>query len=1507
MGYQYKLIVSNRNVYKEFEIQRDMEGVKLGTVSSCEFRLNPSAFFTNIVIGFQKKNEQWTMECSDEIYVSRGDMRKLLSTELSHGDILSVRYAVSGNEAFELRFMIDFEAKVPKFNHQITLKDCCQIIIGTKQNCDLYLKSQYCEGCEISLVRDKEEFYIQNINFKYGILYNGIEGKEGTKIYDNSFISIADVCFYYKKGILFFNGEQVETSEYKLNTIEDTFNELCYPQFNRNTRIKNILSQNTIDILNPPAQPEKPKTNIIISILPAIIMLAVTIVIRGFMSSSNSSFVIISVISMSMGITTSTVGIVSERKKYKKDCKNRIEQYTTYIGKKEEEISNMRQNELDILNDMYLDLESNIKLIEKFDKRLFERTPIDNDFLKVYLGKGKVKANREINYKKQEKYETEDELFEIPDEICKRYRYIENAPITVDFNSSNAIGVIGTDAHLDVMMKNIILDLSMRHYYSDIQIFAVLSQDRIEKFKWIRLIPHFQINDNIRNIVCDSQSKNNIFEFLYKELSRREEKGATYPYMIILVRNEMELKTHPIARFLNNATALNATFVFFEHAKELLPLFCNQIIELETDEKGKLTNCANEEEKMLFEYNTISDKIASKVGKRLAPVYCKEISLESTLRKSITLFEVLGIYNINDLDIYKRWETSQVYKTMAAPLGVNAKDEIVSLDLHEKKHGPHGLVAGTTGSGKSEILQAYILSAATLYHPYEIGFVIIDFKGGGMVNQFKDLPHLVGAITNIDGKQINRSLKSIKAELLKRQTLFAQAGVNHIDKYIRLYKEGKVSIALPHLIIIVDEFAELKAEQPEFMKELISAARIGRSLGVHLILATQKPAGQVNEQIWSNSNFKLCLKVQTKEDSNEVIKSPVAAEIREPGRAYFQVGNNEIFELFQSGFSGAPAEKEVDNMREFVIYQMDFSGRRKPVYRQKRNKGSKKANTQLEAIVEYINEYCRKKQIPKLSDICLPALDRVIMFPEEKNDITPEMSVAIGIYDNPDIQFQGKTYVNVSTENTLIIGSAQYGKTNLLQSIIRGLVQTYSPEEVNIYILDFGAMLLKNFENLKHVGGVVCASDDEKFRNLFKLLYSEIIVRKDKLMKAGVSSFISYKEAGYRDLPAIVVMVDNYIAVKELYLQDEDYLLTICRDGLAVGISVIIANSQTSGIGYKYLSNFAKRIVLYCNDSSEYSNVLEKCRMVPDNVVGRGLIEIEKETFEFQTFLSFEGKREIDRVNNMKAFTEKINSMYGKYSAKRIPEIPSILEKDYFMDLYGEESQDDYSVAIGLDYEAVRPVTINLLKNVVMGVVGKEKSGKSNLVGLIIEQLKKNMFSTPSKIYIVDDIEGQLSKYKNYGIVERYTIDANDFIEDVSEVYGILQERKKMVVEQGVHILGEQSLIMFVVQNREAIESLSKNANTIKIYKDIISQYKAYKICFLYSNIEDAAISFSGPEILKLMKENRRIFYFDNIQNSKICDVSSIVAKKYKKEIELGDMYYFKDSEIKKIKSIKYE
>lgn len=337
----------------------------------------------------------------------------------------------------------------------------------------------------------------------------------------------------------------------------------------------------------------------------------------------------------------------------------------------------------------------------------------------------------------------------------------------------------------------------------------------------------------------------------------------------------------------------------------------------------------------------------------------------------------------------------------------NNSDTGVSIKVEDKDSGIYSVKASVNNK---ELVNVSYPDQKTVTESYEINT--------------KD------AVINADTKK-ELILYYIKAELLKRQSLFAEANVNHIDKYIKLYKEGKVQIPLPHLVIVVDEFAELKAEQPEFMKELISAARIGRSLGIHLILATQKPAGQVNEQIWSNSKFKLCLKVQNQEDSKEVLKSPLAAEIREPGRAYLQVGNNEIFELFQSAFSGAPAVVSDDNLqKKFKILQCNFNGRRSVVYEKKNSNEKKSTETELDAIVKYIHDYCEKEKIQKLPNICLPPLLDCVVYSKQQNKTQDRMLIPLGIYDDPDSQYQGLMLSDFGRMNTLIIGTSQMGKTN---------------------------------------------------------------------------------------------------------------------------------------------------------------------------------------------------------------------------------------------------------------------------------------------------------------------------------------------------------------------------------------------------------------------------------------------------------------------------------------------
>lgn len=1500
MNFQYKIIISNKNIYKEFEITSDMERVCLGTTSLCEFRLSREYYFEDIELILQKSMEKWQIMCNENLYLSKGDMRKIMVTDLTHGSVLSLRYEETGSEVFDIRFVIDFGSDGTDYSYKIDLTQISEISIGNQSTSNIVLSADYGKDTLILIKQTPKGIELVEKYSKYGVYLNGKLVEKKMLLSDYDFISVADFSAYYKNKQLYFSKRNI-----RLNGIGQMVEQVdidgVYPMFIRNTRAKAIIEDEKIKILDPDTIPTKPELNIVTSLMPTIVMFALVVVLRGIMSESGGTYVIFSICSMGMGVITSVLNIIHGQKKYKKDCEKRRNVYLNYVAKKREEIIAARNEELAILRDKYYSTEEDLEHIEAFSAELFDRTPEDEDFLDIYLGIGKREAERKIEYKEQEKLETGDDLCQIPTQLSDEYKYIEDAPIYLKAKDANAIGVIGSKEKQKEFIKCLLIDIVSRQYFGDVNVYAFID-DALE-YDWLKLIPHIQPNPNFRNIVCDAESKNIVFEYLYKELTYRSENKNVPGHNVIFILNDNGIKSHPISRFIEHASELNTTFIFFETEKKYLPLYCSQIVALEEGCSAYTYASENKTDKTEFKYAHVPSERMQKASDILAPVYCEEISLESSLRKNISLFELLGIYSANDLELKDRWNTSRIYETMEVPLGVNVKNDVVCLNLHEKFHGPHGLVAGTTGSGKSEILQSFILSAATYFHPYEIGFVIIDFKGGGMVNQFEELPHLIGAITNIDGNEIQRSLKSIKAELMKRQNHFASAGVNHIDKYIQLYKDGKVSEALPHLIIIVDEFAELKAEQPEFMKELISAARIGRSLGVHLILATQKPSGVVDAQIWSNSKFKLCLKVQSKEDSNEVIKTPLAAEIKEPGRAYLQVGNNEIFELFQSAYSGAPATVDANEVeKEFVISEVGFSGNRKPIYIRKKKKRKINVQNQLEAIVAYIHDYCDREGIKKLSDICMPPLPENLCFDAGKRVDSDEFYVSFGLVDDPEHQTQMVHHLNITAMNYMLIGSTQTGKTNFLQTAIRSLTEHYSSDELNIYIVDFASMILKNFENLNHVGGVVLSHEDEKVKNLFRLLSNEIVIRKSKLAEVGVSSFSSYKEAGYRDLPQIVVVIDNLTALKELYLQDNDMLLPVCRDGNSVGITFLVSNGQTAGVGYRYLNNFEGRIALFCNESSEYAMLFEGNRTKLPNVPGRALVQIDKATYECQMYLAFEGDKEYERVQNIQKYVVECNERYEGMKARVIPEIPKCLDIAY-VEKHFAQANTENELMLGLDYASIEPLHINLNENDMIILSGKKETSRRAFVKYMINMFLEKKFGD-TELYVLDSMAGKWSELEMVPETVFYSTDADSSTSIVTEIGQIVEQRYQNYINRRSNIQESEPWIVVMVDNYDAIMALSSNKNAMATLKDIWSKYSGMKILFIFTDINNASIPFNAPEIMKIIKERKKYIIFDEISNIKITDIPLSLTRKYTKPLESGDAYLVEDGDVKKIRTI---
>ena len=1497
MKTRYNLIISNKNLYKEIELAPETEYARIGTEIDCDFRLHRDLFFEPVTITLNKKDDRWFMICSDNLYISTGDVRKLITKELQHGDNISIKYQNSNNELFNLEFDIDFNDGNIKYERVFDVSACSTITIGTDRTSNIVIRSAYTNNDNIVLKRTNTCFVLSIKNTFNGIYHNGQLAKNGEQIKNGDFLSISDCFFYLKDNKLWTEtGSLVASSSIKYQDNPDLN---IYPKFERTTRIHSIVCKDNIEVLDPPEKPEKHKDGIITRLLPSIGMLASA----GVMAMMGGiTMLIFSGVSAVMAIVTAIIGVRKNSKEYKAAVKHRTDSFLNYIDNKRKEINEKRYNEVNELEDIYISSEKERENFVEFSSKLFDRIPVDNDFLCVRLGSGNVLANQKINYKKSEKLEVEDELQRMPGELCNEFKYISDAPIVCDFKSVNAVGITGLEKYRFEMFKVIVLDLIARHHYKDLKMYFIAEKNNSDKVRWCRMLP-YAYNDvlEIPNIVCNDESKSLIFEDLYKEFTSRSVDKKNGTHIIIFLYDEYGFNSHPLSRFVDLANQINVTFVFFGSDVDHVDAGCGYLIDVSNTGQGALIDTSNKNNSTDFYFTSISTEYATNIADFISPVYTEEISLESSLTKSITLFELLKIMTVEDIDLTSNWNSSAVFKSMNAPIGVS-KTGVVSLDLHDKAHGPHGLVAGTTGSGKSEILQTYILSMMLRFHPYEVAFVIIDFKGGGMVNQFRGAPHLLGAITNIDGKAINRSLKSIKAELQKRQRYFAEADVNHIDKYIKKYKEGKVSKPLPHLIIIVDEFAELKAEQPDFMKELISAARIGRSLGVHLILATQKPSGQVDDQIWSNSKFKLCLKVQDQSDSNEVLKSPLAAEIKEPGRAYLQVGNNEIFELFQSAYSGAPEKSDASGVKEFSINMLTPSGKRVQVFKQKKEKKSEGNLTQLDSIVKYVENYAEDQNIEKLPNICLPELPSKINVPE--NCAESKNGISIGLYDDPDNQYQGNVVMNFDTNNTVVLGAAQTGKTNLLQLIIMELAKVKKANQANFYIMDFGSMILKNFESLNHVGGVITSSEEEKLKNFFNMMSEEINKRKEKLLSVGVSSFNSYIEAGKTDLANIYLILDNFAVFKELYSDKyEDELLYLTREGVTYGISVIVSISSTNGFGYKYLSNFSNFIALSCNDSSEYSNLFDRCRVEPSNIPGRALFSKDKNIYEFQSYLCFSDEKEFERVKSMKNFINLINSQNEGLHAKRIPEVPDEFSISYILENYDVDVKKN--IAVALDYSTIRPVMINFLNHCQISLCGKNTASMNNYLKTILEDVRLNYFSRETDVYIVDSLSRDLNHYSDEVFVKDYTTDYSLLSYIFERINSQLEQRYEDVVANGFDVLDNYNLIMLIINNKDAYGYISDERNLMKTYESFIEKLRAMKIFIILSGIEDKQIGYSSPDLLKKIKDDKHMLVFTNANEHKILDIPIAFMRQNKKPLDTTQAFYINESEISRIRFAK--
>ncbi len=1359
-------------------------------------------------------------------------------------------------------------------------------------------------------------------NSRNGIFVNGKRIKQQAILNYGDTIYMVGLKIIYLNSILAINRPKdsllVKGLEPLLNEPMQEF-ELPEPEefYQRSPRQLPNMDTEEIEIEGPPNPPNQRRQPIWMSVGPALTMVIPMTMGILFMTFALQSGSGVARPFMYMGIVTSgsaaLIGVfwaIANYRFYSKqtriDEENRQQRYRKYLEKIRAVLFSKHSTNREIMLSSYPHTLETMRWVFEPDRHLWERNVNHNDFLTIRLGMGSYPTLNQVKVPKSRFSLIDDDLVEKPSEIENEYKYLNNVPACLSLTEYNLIGII-SDSRVKTLetARLIAAQIALFHSYTDAKMVFIYSA--AEDWSFARWLPHVWSEDGgLRMVANDANSTGEILYHLSAVVRNRIEDENNripkrkLPHYILFIADPTLVENEAVMKVLINSTKeLGFSVLLFYDRIDRLPNNCMVIIQRDNEFSGfySLDNVFPSMGQIVFD--TVTNFQLDETFRLLSRIRVREAEGSGAIPQLLNFLHMYKTNQIENFDIYRNWLENRTYESMRAIIGHRGGGTPLFLDIHEKYHGPHGLVAGTTGSGKSEILQTYILSMAMSYHPYEVSFILIDYKGGGMAESFRDLPHVSGIITNLGGNQTNRALASINSEIKRRQAVFNEYKVKHIDNYIELFRMEKVAEPIPHLIIIADEFAELKKEQPDFVREIVSASRVGRSLGVHLILATQKPAGIVDEQIRSNSKFRLCLRVQDKSDSQDMLKRPDAAYITQAGRAFFQVGNDEIFEEFQSGWSGASYEPEIPytDEKNNEVRMINLWGRPIVIASQHKRSDSenKNADLQIDIITQHMRKLATLHNVKPISNIWLPPLPATVFLhqlatfaePVEKGTISP----LIGLIDDPINQEQRAFRLSFLHENhVLICGGISGGKTTLVQTILFSLASSMSPEQVQIYIADFGSRTLGVFGILPHVGDVVFDDNIDKVEKLIAMISKELTRRKKVFSEKGIGTYREYITL-FEDIPAVILAIDNFAGFIENCPKQEDGILLLAREAASYGIFLLITCNNYSDIRGRIRQNIRFGIGLQLADRFEYEEVLGvRSEIIAEShVPGRGLIidsstmqkmkgAKEAKPLEFQVAIAIEVENPAALNQELMAIFRETANNWGGARAPGVPQIPTDMSYDAFTNLQDVQSmRKEGLIPLGYDLREAQLVGIELQRVFCMAISGAPRSGKTNaLKALVLEAVKAEHI-----VYLIDAADRPLSNWARESCINDYVGNADELFSFASQILvPEFTRRNKKIASVGgrkfsdLAMHGEKHIVVFIHDMNFFLNTVYTDSRDMRgFFESAFRVGDSHRITII-ANItkEDTSIHVGRPLLMNFIAWKEALHLGGQVDNQKILD-----------------------------------
>lgn len=860
---------------------------------------------------------------------------------------------------------------------------------------------------------------------------------------------------------------------------------------------------------------------------------------------------------------------------------------------------------------------------------LWHRRPETEDFLTLNLGYGRDRSRHTYVLPERDSASAEDWSAMV--QLQQSCEYVEDVPIIARLRECGNLGVAGHRDWVAPVSRTLVAQLVCLHSPAELVLAAIASPESFSRWNWLMWLPHIGSDHSPftgSHLASSPNAVSALVTGLEELVAARREQKTQIPAVVLIVEDDAPVERGRLVTLAEDGPAVGVHLVWFADQHEQLPAACHCY--LVHDYAQKTTTAGYMKDRRtaaISRVEGLSEEVALDLAHRLAPVQDAGAPVldQSGVPRSVSYLALTGPQLATDpRATVERWMESGSLAGAPRPAGkgpANLRALVghgatgpLSLDLRDQ--GPHALVGGTSGAGKSEFLQSWILGMAAGHSPQRVTFLFVDYKGGSAFADCVQLPHSVGLVTDLSPHLVRRALTSLRAELRYREHLL---NLKNAKDLISLERTGDPECP-PALVIVVDEFAALVSEVPEFVDGVVDVAQRGRSLGLHLILATQRPAGVIKGNLRANTALRVALRMADESDSSDVIDSPLAGEFdpRIPGRAAVRTGPGRI-SLFQAAYVGGWTSNEPEPPR-IEIETMAFGAGVGWEIPSSRPSGATDEDgpTDITRVVARIGEAATICQLPEPRKPWLPELALTYRLDDELSRLaqrSQEFPLLLGITDDPQNQAQHPVFWDPDADgNFAVFGVSGSGKSAVLRTIAFSAAFQTRLNPTQVYALDMGTAGLSMLEPLPTVGAVIESSDRERAGRLLGRLVETLEERSERFAAARAGSINEYrKHTGRLDEPRILLLLDGFAAFRDEYeagfSQTSSYarLLRLLAEGRGVGIHVALAAERPNALPSSVASSVQRRLVLRQADENAYVSLNVPKDVLVAAPAGRGV------------------------------------------------------------------------------------------------------------------------------------------------------------------------------------------------------------------------------------------------------------------------------------------------------------